>query len=153
MTEIDVAIRRAREEDAQAIAMLTKELGYEATPDQIHTRLTAFSGDDHAVLVAESVEGVIGWMHVAATLLLESGALAEIRGLVVTENRRSSGVGAQLVRAAEEWAASRGIERLRVRTNVTRERAHRFYERGGFHLLKEQRVYEKALSPSVLDSA
>src|SRR5687767_11089844 len=153
MTEIDVAIRVARAEDAGAIARLTNELGYEATPDEIQTRLSAFSGDDHAVLVAESAHGVIGWMHVAATLLLESGVLAEIRGLVVAEGSRSIGVGARFVRAAEEWAARRGIERLRVRTNVKRERAHRFYERVGFNLLKKQRVYQKTLTRSILDSA
>jgi GNAT superfamily N-acetyltransferase len=153
MTETGVTIRSARAEDAEEIARLTKELGYEATPDQIRERLAAFGGDDHAILVAESVAGVIGWMHVGVALFLESAVLAQIRGLVVTERSRSGGVGARLVRAAEEWTAGRGIERLRVNTNVKRARAHRFYERAGFELLKEQRVYEKTLRPSIPDGA
>ena len=39
----------------------------------------------------------------------------------------------------------RGLARLRVRSNVIRERAHRFYERVGFEKIKAQAVFEKSL--------
>jgi GNAT superfamily N-acetyltransferase len=47
------------------------------------------------------------------------------------------------VSAAETWAAKRGAKRLRVRSNVMRERAHRFYERLGYTITKRQAVFDK----------
>jgi GNAT superfamily N-acetyltransferase len=137
-------IRRAETKDAEAIAHLAGELGYPSSTEDIVQRMKMLSGDD-AVFVAESDGDVVGWIHVGPILSLESGACAEIRGLVVTEARRGSGVGAVLVRAAEDWARGRGQKRLRLRTNVTRTRTHAFYERCGFTHIKTSRVYEKSV--------
>ena len=137
-------IRPAHEADAEALARLAGELGYPSTPDEIIERLALLRGD--AILVFETGGQVQAWVHVAIGTSLESGRVAEIRGLVVTESRRSQGVGEQLVRAAEEWARERGMRRLRVRTNVNRTRTHVFYERCGFGHAKTSRVYEKQLT-------
>jgi len=51
-------------------------------------------------------------------------------------------VGGALVRGARAWAKEKGLSRLRVRTRVEREAAASFYERAGFCLTKQQRVYE-----------
>ena len=139
-----MTIRSARAEDAEALARLAGELGYPSTADEILARFAALPAGDE-VLVAESDGGLDAWMHLGIVVSLESGPFAEIRGLVVTESRRSTGIGASLIRAAEEWARTRNVARLRVRTNVTRKRTHVFYERCGFVLKKEQRAYEKSL--------
>jgi GNAT superfamily N-acetyltransferase len=98
------------------------------------------------VLVAESGEGrVVGWLHVAARTQLTEDASAEILGLVVDESARGNGIGAALVRAAEEWARAQGCVRIRVRSRDTRERAHRFYEREGYARNKVQLVLHKPL--------
>jgi ribosomal protein S18 acetylase RimI-like enzyme len=76
---------------------------------------------------------------------LENDSSAEILGLVVAEGRRSAGVGRELVDAAERWAVAAGCRAMRVRSRVTRERAHAFYERHGFRRIKTQHAFEKAL--------
>ena len=143
-----MTIRSARSEDAAALARLAGELGYPSTADEILARIAALPPGDE-VLVAESEGGVEAWIHLCIVVSLESAPFAEIRGLVVTESRRSTGIGAQLIRAAEAWASARHVSRLRVRTNTIRKRTHVFYERCGFGLKKEQRVYEKRLSDPV----
>jgi GNAT superfamily N-acetyltransferase len=97
-----------------------------------------------AVLVAEDDQGsVAGWLHVLAESGIESEAFAEIRGLVVDERRRREGIGERLVSEAVHWAGERGLTKVRVRCNILREGAHRFYERQGFSLAKTQAVYDK----------
>jgi GNAT superfamily N-acetyltransferase len=140
-------IRAARNYDAPTIAELGAELGYPANRQQIATRLAGIESEPSSrVLVAEDASGrVVGWLHVAARTQLTEEACAEILGLVVDENARCSGIGALLVRAAEEWARSAGCVTIRVRSRQARERAHRFYEREGFERNKVQVVLHKPI--------
>jgi GNAT superfamily N-acetyltransferase len=144
-----VKIRRARRSDAERIARLSGELGYPATAAQIATRLRQLTPvSKHAVFVAESPDagtGLIGWVHVSVSHLLESDIRAEVNGLVVAEGQRSAGAGAKLLEAAEEWARRRGCLGMNVRSNVIRERAHMFYERNGYEHYKTQKAFRKAL--------
>jgi GNAT superfamily N-acetyltransferase len=142
-------IRKARRGDAERIAQLTGELGYPATAAQIATRLRQLTpASKHAVFVAETDDadaGLIGWLHVSVSHLLESDIRAEVNGLIVAEGQRSAGAGAQLLDAAEEWARRRGCRGMNVRSNVIRERAHGFYERHGYEHYKTQKAFRKAL--------
>ena len=65
--------------------------------------------------------------------------------LVVAEGQRSLGAGARLLAAAEEWARKRGCKGMSVRSNVIRERAHKFYERNGYEHYKTQKSFRKPL--------
>jgi GNAT superfamily N-acetyltransferase len=129
------------------IVRLCGELGYPAADRDIGPRLEALLREPrHAVLVTEREgEGVVGFIHVYTDTWLVLGATAEIGGLIVAAGCRCSGVGARLLEAAERWAAVKGCRRLLIRTNAVRERAHRFYERQGYALLKSQRVYQRDL--------
>jgi N-acetylglutamate synthase-like GNAT family acetyltransferase len=137
-------IRAARADDADALARLAGELGYPSTADEMRSRMSQLSDHD-AVLVAEDDGVVEAWIHVTIALTLQSGKSALIAGLVVTESRRGSGIGENLVRAAEEWARERNMTKVRVRTNVDRTRTHKFYERCGYTHKKTSRIYEKPL--------
>ncbi len=100
----------------------------------------------HAVLVAESPERkVIGWLHVSVESLLEVELRAEVNGLVIADNERSRGAGAQLLTAAEEWARKHGCMNMSVRSNVVRERAHQFYLRNGYEHYKTQKAFRKTV--------
>jgi hypothetical protein len=55
-------------------------------------------------------------------------------------------MGRELCRAAEEWARGCGVTRIRVRSNVIRERAHAFYLRDGYARVKTSAVFEKVLA-------
>ncbi|HKV10405.1 MAG TPA: GNAT family N-acetyltransferase [Thermoanaerobaculia bacterium] len=143
-----MTFRPARPSDAAAIAVLATQLGYPSGPEESERRLRALAErSDHAVLVAEADDGaVVAWCHVGGALPVETDPFAEILGLVVDESRRGQGIGERLVEAAADWAAGHGYRTLRVRSNVVRERTHRFYERLGFARVKSQVVFSRTLS-------
>ena len=149
MDRIGVRIRKARRSDAERIAQLCGELGYPATAGQIVTRLRQLKpASKHAVFVAEcsdAMVGLVGWLHVSVSHLLESDIRAEVNGLIVAERQRSAGAGAKLLEAAEEWARRHGCQGMNVRSNVIRERAHGFYERNGYEHYKTQKAFRKPL--------
>jgi GNAT superfamily N-acetyltransferase len=142
-----IRIRKARRRDAARIAQLSGELGYPASAEQIAARLRQLTpASRHAVFVAElpdSDAGLIGWVHVSTSHLLESDLRAEVNGLIVADGQRSAGAGAKLLQAAEEWARRRGCKGMNVRSNVIRERAHKFYERNGYEHYKTQKAFRK----------
>jgi GNAT superfamily N-acetyltransferase len=140
-------IRRAKSADAPRIAELSGQLGYPATAAQIRERLRRIHPASlHAVFLAESNEaGVVGWLHVSKQPLLESEIRAEVNGLVVADGHRSLGAGAKLLAAAEDWACKHGCKSMSVRSNVIRERAHKFYERNGYEHYKSQKSFRKPL--------
>ena len=143
----ELRIRRASSADARQIAVLTGQLGYPATALQIRERLRRIQpASQNAIFVADSArDGVVGWLHVSKEPLLESDVRAEVNGLVVAEGQRSLGAGAQLLAAAEDWARKHGCKSMSVRSNVIRERAHKFYERNGYEHYKTQKSFRKPL--------
>lgn len=143
----ELKIRRAKSGDAVQLADLSGQLGYPATAGQIRERLRGLAPTpDHAVLVADSPKaGVIGWLHVSRQPLLEGEIRGEVNTLVVGEGHRSLGAGARLLAAAEDWARKRGCKGMSVRSNVIRERAHKFYERNGYEHYKTQKSFRKLL--------
>ena len=145
--EDELKIRRAKSADAPQLAVLAGQLGYPATVGEIRERLRGIKpASQHSVFVAESAKGgVIGWIHVSRQPLLEGEIRAEVNGLVVAEGQRSLGAGAQLLAAAEDWARKHGCKSMSVRSNVIRERAHKFYERHGYEHYKTQKSFRKPL--------
>lgn len=137
-------IREATAADAAALAALCTQLGYPAQPGEAVERLAAL-GPAGIVLVAEENGAVLGWIHVCGIQFFQSPPFAEIGGLVVDEAARGKGVGRLLVAAAVRRAAEQGYGKLRVRSNVIREDAHRFYEREGFRRVKTQAVFDRKL--------
>lgn len=136
-------IRKARLTDAQAIATLAHELGYEASEADMVFRLTHLLPDeDQFVAVAELKDQTLaGWIAAERRLSLESGEKAEIVGLVVGSQARRTGAGRALVSAACEWAQARKLTSLCVRSNAARSEAHQFYPALGFKHNKTQHVY------------
>lgn len=141
-----IGIRRARPADTPDLTALTQQLGYPADPSAISRRLRSLLDlESHALFVANEADQVFGWVHVFMAHRLESDACAEIGGLVVDASRRRRGVGKALVGAAEDWARSRGLMTVRVRSNIIREGAHRFYLRLGYASLKQSTVFARSL--------
>lgn len=140
-----VTIRSAQKSDAAMLAALAEELGYPATSAEMKHRLEVLcSNPQHGIFVAEH-SGILGWIHVAVIETVESESFAEIRGLVVTESHRGSGIGKQLVAVAEQWAHEKTCNRIRVRTNIVRVETHIFYKKLGYVLKKTQDVFDKSL--------
>jgi len=139
--------RRARSSDVRRVAELSGQLGYPTTAAEITKRMRRLKpASQNALFVAESADaGVVGWAHVSVTHLVEVGTRAELNGLIVAEDQRSLGAGARLLEAAEDWARKHGCPSMSVRSNVIRERAHKFYERQGYEHYKTQKAFRKRL--------
>jgi GNAT superfamily N-acetyltransferase len=128
--------------DASALVPLFAQLGYPNDAATIERRLHSWTGDS-GVLLAWIEKRIVGLVAVHISEHLLDGAMAEIAALVVDKKTRGRRIGAALLRGAESWAIGRGTRRIRVRSNVIREDAHRFYEREGYAPIKDQRVFEK----------
>jgi GNAT superfamily N-acetyltransferase len=145
---IPTTLRPARAADAPALAGLCGQLGYPSTAAQVAGRLAEIlRRPEHAVFVAEADGHAAGWIHVFVCRMLEAEPFLEVGGLVVDETRRGSGIGRQLMAAGEKWSLERGVLEVRLRSNVVREGAHRFYESLGYQNVKSQFTFHKQLRP------
>jgi GNAT superfamily N-acetyltransferase len=140
-------VRPAAMSDAPQLAQLCGQLGYPSSAAEVEARLRAIpAGDEHAIFVAEnSADKLAGCIHVFLMHAVEIDTQAEVLGLVVDGDCRSMGVGKILLARAEEWARERGVRTIGLRSNVIRERAHAFYEREGYTVLKKQKAFRKGL--------
>lgn len=129
------------------MATLSGQLGYPIGTDELAERLRAVGANDQAAVLvaADADDQPLGWIHVEVRRTLVAPLSAQVMGLVVDDAVRSGGIGRDLLRAAEAWAASRGCRRMLEGTRVTRQRAHRFYEREGYTVQKTSYIFEKSL--------
>jgi GNAT superfamily N-acetyltransferase len=141
-------IRAPQPQDYTRMAELADQLGYPAGPREIRERLAGIEDSaEHAVFVAELPGGEIaGWIAVFIYRCVEADARAEVSGLVVDERDRSQGIGQRLLGRAEQWACELGCSAIGLRSNVTRGRAHAFYERQGYLHHKTQKSFRKNLA-------
>jgi len=138
-----VTIRDATIGDAEALAGLAAQLGYPSSGAEIGARLGAYKDSaKERVIVAELSGQVVAWTSVAVADHFYTPLYVEISGLVVDEKMRGNGIGALLIAEVKKWAEIKGVGIVRLRANVIRKDAHRFYEREGFRKAKEQFVFE-----------
>ena len=136
-------IRVMHGSDSGAVAALLPDLGYSAGADQIHSRLLALRDwPDQEAFVAELSGVVVGLCQVQGVRLLASDGYAEVQTLVVSASRQRLGIGKALLFHAIEWAQGKGYERVRLRSGLHRETAHRFYEAAGFSCSKPSYAFE-----------
>ena len=143
MTTIRVATRA----DAEELAKLSGQLGYPADAPTIVQRLDGVTSHHAGVVLVAVDERTVprGFAHVEPRRLLIAEPFAELAALVVAEAARGQHVGSALLAAAEAWAREQGFANMRVRSNVLRERAHRFYLREAYVEKKRQAVFLKQL--------
>ncbi len=141
-------IRPARPADAGELAELTTQLGYPCTAADIQGRLESLlaSPEDLVLVAADTGDRPVGWVHAVVRRFLQADVFVQIAGLVVADTHRGSGIGSRLLAAVERWAIDTGIPTVRVRSNVVREGAHRFYLCAGYTLAKTSHLFVKQLS-------
>jgi GNAT superfamily N-acetyltransferase len=141
---IAVSIRRLSVDDAEAAAELSSQLGYPSSPGDFRERIEELSRTTDRIAFAAVVDGqIVGWIDAAMERHLQYAASAVIGGLVVREDMRGLGVGRRLCLEVEEWARSKSVPVVRVRSQIKREDAHRFYLRDGYRQVKTSLVFEK----------
>jgi len=133
--------------DAESAAQLSAEFGYPVSRETMERRIAGFQNRrDHAIFIAHLDDLAVGWIDVGIVHHLQSEPYGEIGGFVVSEKYRGAGIGKQLIARAEQWMREHGLQRAVVRSQVSREPAHRFYLREGYARLKTSAVFEKILA-------
>jgi GNAT superfamily N-acetyltransferase len=141
----EINIRDARPGDEAALAGLAAQLGYATTAETVAERIVKYYGNpEERVIVAELGGGVVAWTSASLVDHFYTPRCVEISGLVVDASLRGQGIGAALLGEVKRWAAELGVPNVRLRANVIRTEAHRFYERQGFARVKQQIVFEAA---------
>lgn len=145
----DITIREITQADAEAAAELSGQLGYPVSSDAMRRRIEACrSLPEHAVFVACTTdpERTVGWIDVSIVHHLQNEPYGEIGGLVVASDHRGSRIGQKLLLRAEEWIKrEKNVRRAVVRSQISREDAHRFYLREGYDRWKTSAVFSKEL--------
>ena len=134
-------------EDVTGIMELSNQLGYPSSQFEIQERLESIlHSNDHSIFVAYAPENkVIGWIHAYKRMSIESGFFAEIGGFVVSKSFRKKGIGRDLLKSIEQWTLQKNLPMLRVRSQIQREGAKRFYTNMRFTITKRQRVFDKMM--------
>jgi PhnO protein len=138
------AIRAVRADDAEMVAALSASLGYPTNAFDMRSRIEELANsNDRMALAAVLQDVVVGWVDAAVERRLQSNPVVVIGGLVVRDDMRGKGIGQQLCHAVEQWAIQIGIAAVRVRSQMKRADAHRFYLRDGYTQVKISAVFEK----------
>jgi GNAT superfamily N-acetyltransferase len=142
---VDVQIRRASAEDAEALADLLREVGYfarinqeppETTRERVARHLALAAADrSHSIYVAQGPQGVIlgyGAVHWLPYLIL-AGPEGYVSELFLREAARGQGTGRQLLEVIKAEAVERGCARLNLLNRRDRESYQRqFYAKQGW---------------------
>lgn len=136
-----VTIRRAVADDVPEIVALLADDSPGAkreSPDDLTPYQVAFKAvdaDPNQLLVVVEHEGaVVGTAQLSYIPgLSRRGALrAQIEGVRVRSDQRGTGLGERMMRWLIDTARERGADVVQLTSDVTREGAHRFYQRLGF---------------------
>ena len=142
-----LVVRRLALDDADAVAELSGQLGYPNSSDSTRKRLAGILCCADAVAFAAVLHGEIaGWIEASVERHLQSPESVVIGGLIVRDQVRGHGIGERLCHEVELWAQSKSIDTLRVRSQIAREEAHKFYLGKGYRKIKTSLVFEKTLA-------
>ncbi|MFH9134855.1 GNAT family N-acetyltransferase [Streptomyces sp. NPDC017524] len=137
----DLAIRPAVPDDLPAVvAMLADDpLGTQReSPDDLTPYREAFQrlADDpnQHVVVAVRENRVVGTLQLTVVpgLSRRGATRSIIEGVRIHADERGSGLGTQLIQWAVDESRRQNCQLVQLTSDVTREDAHRFYERLGF---------------------
>jgi GNAT superfamily N-acetyltransferase len=130
----EIKIRQANQLDAEALALLVAERGFDYPTELslVRQRFDDLNSAGDCILVAVYDSKVIGMALLHRTHFLHRSPDGRIVSLVISETHRSRGVGTVLIEAAEAVLRNWGCGRVEVTSGAAREAAHRFYVREGY---------------------
>ena len=141
-----IAIRPVEAAGLPALPGLLAQLGYPMPVEEVARRLAAVRATPgHVVLVAAREGAVLGLMHLFLRPALEKPPEAVVQALVVEAGLRSSGLGGQLLGAAEDWARAHGQPSVSLHSGMAREVAHAFYTAQGYARIGSAVLFRKAV--------
>lgn len=132
-----MTLRAGRDDDAQAIIALITSCwseypGVHMDVDGENLELRAlgsyFSDAGGALWIAETDGAIAGMVGTRPS----TGTSWELCRMYVAAPSRGTGLAANLLRTAEDFARARGATRIHLWSDTRFDRAHRFYERCGY---------------------
>jgi len=139
-------IRTANKEDCPDITQLTNELGYPSSEEKVGEILdVVLKHEDHQLFVAEIDKQLVAYIHLVSSIRLGSDPFVEVVAFVVHSNFRNKGLGKSLINETEKWVRAKNVKNIRIRSNIIRQEAHKFFTERGFTNLKTQEVFLKQI--------
>jgi aminoglycoside 6'-N-acetyltransferase I len=149
-------IRLAALSDAPQLTPMRHALWPESSPSHHAAELTAvLNGTSQRVyplriFVAEKSDGtLIGFLEAnlrsAADGCDEKLPVGYVEGWFVAEPNRGKGVGAALLRAAEDWARAQGCHEMASDTDIENKLSQHVHEASGFTIAARAILYRKSL--------
>ncbi|MGK8177875.1 N-acetyltransferase family protein [Aeromonas dhakensis] len=154
--EHSLEIRKAREQDIDAILELNRQIGEihfaqapqvfcPPSPEERAFLLAAIATEGRLFCVAEQEGAVAGFLTARIDInetipFLSKEPICRIGTLVVDEGHRSQGIGKALIAHCDEWGKAQGASQLRLEVMAFNERAKAIYERLGFKMLSQTMV-------------
>ncbi|MEX2180956.1 MAG: aminoglycoside 6'-N-acetyltransferase [Gemmatimonadaceae bacterium] len=130
-------IRRATAADLPAWSALRAQLWPDETAGEhaVEAAQILTAGDTDALLAFDAADRLIGFVEVSLRSVAEgctSSPVGFIEGWFVEASHRRQSVGSALVRAAEDWARSRGCTEMASDTEVKNVGSQTAHERLGY---------------------
>jgi GNAT superfamily N-acetyltransferase len=146
ITDMPLTMRKiADPEDFKLVYPIIKELRPNLEyADFLSLSEAAADRDDYQIVADFDGNSCIGAMGYRILFDFVHGKHLYIDDLVVTQSRRSEGVGERLLRYAEDKARELGCKGLRLCTGIDNEGGKKFYERHGW--AARAFAYKKRLS-------
>jgi aminoglycoside 6'-N-acetyltransferase I len=152
----DLLVRRAKPSDRDQLSRLRAALWPESSAEEHGEELALILVGTFprvmplVILVAQTGDGTLaGFLEVglrsSADGCNESRPVGYVEGWYVEENWRRKGVGAKLLRAAEEWARGQGCLEMASDTTIDNLVSQRVHEALGFEVAERSVLYRKTL--------
>ena len=127
--------RKYESKDISAIRdILENDLGYNCELDKLNNRINEMlKRGNYQIFVACDGDKVVGYIGCVSYLAFElDNEGIKIIALAVSKEYRRKGIGAELLKTAEQWAKENNIEVILLNSGLRREDAHAFYESQGY---------------------
>lgn len=129
---MSLAIRGAQTEDEAEVVRLWHDCGLVVSYNDPGSDFRfARAGETSDVLVGEDGEGRI----VGSAMVGHDGHRGWLYYLSCIPDRRASGIGREMVAAAEAWLRARKVPRMQLMIRSTNTQVVPFYERLGFEVM------------------
>ena len=128
-----ISIRKATEDDADALFILAKDFATSFAPERSAFETTlknVISADEASLSVAEVDGEVVGYcLGFDHYTFFANGRVSWVEEITVKDSLRRRGIGTALMESLEEWCRTRGSRLVALATR----RAASFYGSIGYH--------------------